>query len=108
MKFDLHKTLTLINLLAPIVLLNVKGGDKVAKFIPVITDGIVSAEQLKGATGAEKKAHVLEIVEDAVKISNATGKTQIDAAAVTAAASDGIDATIAAVHAVEVGKIVKA
>jgi hypothetical protein len=107
MKFDLHKTLALINLFAPLVLANVKNGDKIGKFIPIITDGIVAAEQIKGATGAEKKAHVLEIVTAAVSGSNATGKTAIDEHAVTTAAGAGIDAVISTIHAIEGGKVVK-
>ena len=107
MKFDLHKTLMLINLLAPIALANVKGGEKVSQFIPIVTNGIIAAEQMKGATGAEKKAHVLEIVTAGVQASNATGKTAIDVHEVVTAAGAGIDATISAVHAIEGGKVVK-
>lgn len=106
MKFDLNKTLILINALAPIALANVKGGEKVTPFLAPITAGIVAAEQMKGATGAEKKAHVLAIASAAVATANASGKTAIDVHVVTEAASAGIDATIAAVKAIERGKVV--
>lgn len=107
MKFDRKKFLFLVNALAPLVLANVKGGDKVAEFIPIVTDGIIAAEQIKGATGAEKKAHVLDLVAAGVAGANATGKVKLDASAVTTAAGDGIDAVIGAIHAIEGGKIVK-
>jgi hypothetical protein len=106
-KADLDRFLMLVNALAPVVLEKVKGGDKVVRFIPSITQGIVAAEQIKGATGAEKKARVLEIVAAGVATANATGQVKLNPAAVAAAASGGIDAVINTIHAIEGGKIAK-
>jgi hypothetical protein len=107
MKFDLNKFLTLVNALAPVILVNVPGGEKVAPFVPIIAKGIIAAQQIKGASGPEKRAHVLESLAAGVQVSNQTGKTAIDEHALTTAAGAGIDAVIGAIHAIEGGKVVK-
>jgi hypothetical protein len=107
-KLTSNKWFALITGLAPLILSNIKGGDKIAPVIPVIVSGIQEAEQIKGASGADKKAHVLKTVEAGVAAANATGKVKLDTAEVQAVASDGIDAVIGAVHVVEGAKVVKA
>ena len=102
-----NKWFQLITGLAPMILANVKGGDKIAPVIPVIVAGIQEAEQIKGASGAAKKDHVLKTVEAGVAAANATGKVNLDPAAVRDAASDGIDAVIGTIHVVEGAKVVK-
>jgi len=106
-KFDLTKFLTIVNAVAPIVLLTVPKGEKIGQFIPTITQAIVSAEQIKGATGAEKKAHVLEIVAAGVATANATGKVKLDGSEVAAVAGAGIDAVIGTVAVIQGAKVVK-
>ena len=108
MKFNLHKFLSLVKLLGPAVLVSVPGGEKIAPHVDTIVNAIGEAEQIKGASGAEKKARVLSIVQAGVKTANATGKVQLDPLEVQAIASDGIDAVIGTVHVIEGAKVVKA
>lgn len=107
-KFDFHKFLQVIGLIGPGVLLLVPGGVLLAPLVPVIIHAIGEAEAIKGASGAEKKAHVLAIVEASVTVANTSGKVALDPAAVQAAAGNGIDAVIATVHIIETAKPVKA
>lgn len=92
------KWLDLVKLLAPIVLANVKGGDKIATVIPVVVQGIQEAEQIKGAKGPEKKDHVLNVTDAAVTALNATGKVKLDPQEVRATVSDGIDTVVQTVN----------
>ena len=103
-----NKWFQLITGLAPLILANVKGGDKIAPVIPVIVSGIQEAEEIAGASGPDKKAHVLKTVDAGVAAANATGKVQLDPAEVQQVASDGIDAVIGTIHVVEGAKVVKA
>ncbi len=103
----LAKFLSIIKLVAPVVLASVKGGEKIAPLVPVITGAIEEAEQIHGATGAEKKAHVLNVVSAGVTAANATGKVKMDPAEVQAVASDGIDAVIGTLHVIDGAKVVK-
>jgi hypothetical protein len=89
--------LDLVKLIAPIVVAaTVPHG---AVLGPLIATGISDAEQLAGAKGPEKKAHVLELVTDGViAINTAKGIEVFDPAAVGAAASGAIDATVTIVN----------
>jgi hypothetical protein len=107
MKFDLAKFSLMVNMLAPVVLLTVPKGDKIAPLSTSITAGIIAAEQIKGATGAEKKAHVLELVAAGVATANATGKVKLDQDEAVAVAGVVIDRVIGSVHAVEGGTVTK-
>ena len=107
MKFNLHKFLSIVKLIGPGVLASVPGGEKIAPHVDTIVDAIGEAEQIKGASGAEKKARVLSIVQAGVTTANATGKVQLDPLEVQAIASDGIDAVIGTVHVIEGAKVVK-
>lgn len=101
MKFNLHKFLSIVEVVGPVVLASVPHGEKIAPMIPTITNAIGEAEQIKGASGAEKKAHVLSIVQAGVATANATGKVTLDPAEVATIASHGVDAVIGTVHAIE-------
>lgn len=102
MKFDFHKFLAVVRQIGPVVLAAVPGGDKIpADLIPTIVDAVGEAEQIKGATGAEKKAHVMAVVAAGVKTANATGKVTLDAAEVEAIASHGVDAVVGATKVVQ-------
>jgi hypothetical protein len=107
-KFDFHKFLQLVGSIGPLVLLAVPGGAVIAPLVPVIIGAIGEAEQIKGATGAQKKAHVLNILDAAVVTANSTGKVNINSTAAQAAADKGIDAVISTIHVIEGAKIVKA
>lgn len=89
--------LDLVKLIAPIVVAaTVPHG---AVLGPLIATGISDAEQLAGAKGAEKKAHVLELVTDGViAINTAKGIDVFDPAAVGVAADRAIDDTIEIVN----------
>ena len=107
MKFDLGKFAAMVNMLAPVVLMMVPKGEKVAPYVGSITAGIVAAQQIAGATGAEKKAHVLELVAAGVATANATGKVKLDQDEAVAVAGVVIDRVIGSVHAVEGGTVTK-
>lgn len=100
-KFDLGKFLQIVGAIGPGVLLMVPGGEKIAPLVPVIIGAIGEAEQIKGATGAQKKDHVLQIVAAGVDVANATGGVTLDRAEVQTVAGQGIDAVIGTVHIVQ-------
>jgi len=107
MKFDLHKFLAVVAQVGPVVLAAVPGGQKIGQVIPQIVDAIGEAEQIKGATGAEKKEHVLKVVRTAVGVANQTGKVKLDTAEVEAVAGAGVDAVIGTVHVIDGAKVDK-
>lgn len=104
-KFDWKKFGQVVAMVAPVVLIAVPGGQVLAPLVPVFTHAITEAEQMKGATGAEKKAHVMSIVQAAVTIANSSGKVTLDQAAVEQAASHGVDAVIGTVKIIEGSKV---
>lgn len=94
------KWLDLVKLIAPaIVAATVPGGPVIGG---LIVHGIDEAEQIAGASGAEKKAHVLEIVRSGLEGANAglaaAGRPTLPATAILDAANKGIDTTIATVN----------
>ena len=106
-KFNFHKFLEVLNAVGPLVLLAVPGGAAIAPIIPVIVGAIGEAEAIKGASGAEKKQHVLNIVAAGVTTANATGKVTLDPSEVQTVASHGIEAVVGTIHVVEGAKVVK-
>lgn len=96
----LGKFKSLVRLLGPVVLSAVPGGEKIAPHLDTVLGAIEEAEQIKGASGAEKKAHVLAIVSAGVAEANATGKVKLDVADVQVIAAHAIDAVIGSVKAV--------
>lgn len=98
MSFWKHFT-DIAKVVAPAVLSVVPGVPPVV--IPLIVHGITEAEALPGATGAEKKAHVLALVNDGLMTANATGKVVIPTGDILASVSGGIDAAVTAVKAVK-------
>lgn len=100
-KFDIAKFLQIVSMIGPGVLMLVPGGAAIAPLVPVIIHAIGDAEQIKGATGAEKKAHVLAIADAAVTVANTTGKVTLDPVQVQAVAGQGIDAVIGTVAIVQ-------
>src|SRR5438093_987275 len=82
--------LELVKQLAPVVLGAIPQIPK--PLIPDIVDGIHEAEGLTKATGAEKKAHALGLVGDAITgVNAAKGHTVIDPHVVTDVVGQGID-----------------
>ena len=100
MKFNLRAFTTLVRQIAPIVLAAVPNGQKLGPVINTITAAIEEAEQIPGATGAEKKDHVLKITAAGVAVANAAG-AKLNDAEIAAIAGNGIDAVVGAVNAVK-------
>ena len=86
------KWFEIVKLVLPIVGIVVPGA---APLVPMIMGGIHEAEQLPGADGPTKKAHVMNIVADGAQAASATGKVAIDpttAVAITEKVFDVVDA----------------
>lgn len=93
-----HKFADIVKTVGPAVLMVIPGVPPA--LIPLVVHGIVVAESLPGASGAEKKAHVVELVKTGLQGMNAAG-VHVDADAVSGAVSQGIDATITAVNGIK-------
>ncbi len=104
MKFDFHKFLNIVGGVGPLVLMAIPGGGVIAPLVPVIIHAIGEAEAIKGATAAQKKAHVLAIVEASVATANSTGKVKLDLPEVLAVSSTGIDTVIGTVNIITAAK----
>jgi hypothetical protein len=84
--------LRLVTLLAPVVLMAVP---KAAPIAPYVIAGITEAEQIKGASGPDKKTHALNVVEDGIKAINAvTASNKVLPAEGRAIAADVIDTVV--------------
>lgn len=90
----MNKWLSLVKIVAPLVVAAVPGGEKVAPFLPVLIQGIADAEQLAGAVGAEKKTHVIALVQDGVAAANLAKPNSVDEIDTIATASHVIDAVV--------------
>lgn len=98
-KLDVFKLL--LGQLGPTVLAASPGGAKLAPFIPAVLHGIEEAEQIKGASGPDKKKHVLSIVGGAVgAVQQATGKL-LPTLEIEQTASLGIDTVISTIKLLE-------
>ena len=96
---------SLVSIFAPVVAMAIPGGSAFASLVPILIRGINEAEQIKG-TGAQKKAHAMEVVLAAATGTNAAlvaaGKAPaLNVADVQATVSHGIDAVIGVVNLVE-------
>lgn len=90
---------TLVLMLGPSVLANMPHGDRFAPLVPTVLHGIVEAEQIKGATDVEKKAHVASLVLDAVAgVNQVSGRQRIDPTVASLVANHGIDAVVGVVN----------
>lgn len=108
MKFNLGKFLAVVSQVGPIVLAATPGAEKFAPLVTTIVGAIGEAEQIKGASGPEKKAHVIAVAKAAVEVANTTGKVKLDPADVDAAVGAGVDAVLGTVHVLEGAKVEKA
>lgn len=101
MKFDLKKFGQALNMLGPAVLML---AGVPAPIIGMVIHGITVAESIKGATGAEKKAKVLELVRTSATTADMIvhpDVTDVDAEQITATVGNGIDAVIATINTVK-------
>lgn len=74
-----------------------------ALIAPAIVQAIQEAESIKGATGQQKLAHVVNIATSAAQIAKASG-VKIDPADVQHAASAAISATVDVVNIIDKAK----
>lgn len=88
MGFDVGRFLDIVKTVAPMVLMVIPGA---APFAPLVAVGISEAESLAGASGEEKKAHVLKIVRVGVDATNAAKPGSVDPQLVDNAVSPSID-----------------
>lgn len=73
--------------------------------LPLIMHGIQTAEGMKGASGAEKKARAIDLVRIGLSgVETATGKHPLDIPETAAAVDNGIDAVVSMVNAVKKAK----
>lgn len=70
-----------------------------APIAATVADAIGAAQMIEGATGAQKKAYVMQIAADAVASANAKGAT-LNVSETLAAASQGVDTAVAVINAV--------
>jgi len=106
MKFDFKKFLAVVGQVGPIILAATPGGEKIPKdLIGKIVGAIGEAQEIKGASGPDKKAHVLKVLAAGVDVANATGRVNLDGAAINSVASAGIDNVIATVHIIQGSKV---
>lgn len=92
-----NKWLDLVKLLAPIIIGTVK-----PELVPIsakITAAIDSAEQIKGASGADKLKHVQEIADAAADSLNAVkGHVVLDKTKLDETVSEAVNAVVAATN----------
>ena len=94
------KWLDLLKAIGPAVVAAVVPGGPV--LAPIIVSAIAEAEHIKGATGAEKKAHALNLVAaGAAGVNAVANKVVIDPSQAVAAAASGIDSVVGAINAVQ-------
>lgn len=86
-------------IVAPVVLSVIPGVPPVLG--PIIGHAINEAEALPDATSAEKKAHVLNVVNDALLTADAIGKPIGDPNVIVPAVSQATDAVVASVNAIK-------
>lgn len=93
----LPKWLELLKQIGPIIVAaTVPGG---AILAPIIVSGIATAEQIPGASGPEKKQHVIELATAAAQgINAAAGKPVIDPVTVQQVAGSAIDTVVGSVN----------
>lgn len=99
MKISKAKFLQVLMTVGPVILMTVGVPPEIV--LPAL-HAIGAAQDIAGASGADKKTHAIAIVKDAIAIVNtAEGVPILDPALVEAAVSAGIDATLASMKAVE-------
>lgn len=98
-----HRFADIAKVVAPVVLSVVPGVPPVLG--PIIAHAIIDAQSLPGASGAEKKAHVLAIVGDALAVADVAGKPIGDASVIVPAVSNGVDAVVSTVNAIKAAHV---
>lgn len=91
----------ILTMVLPLVLMLVPGGAALAPVASVILKGMLDAQAKVGATGPEKKAFVLALVNDATAGTELIKPHTIDPALTAQAAGQAIDAVITVVNAIQ-------
>jgi hypothetical protein len=87
--------------LAPVIL----SFSPLAPIAPAIAAGIIAAEKIKGASGAEKLAHVQEIAHAAAEATNAAaGREVVSVIGIDQAAANAISTVVSVVNVVHQAK----
>lgn len=94
-----HRFADIAKAVAPVALVFVPGVPP--SIGPLIGHAIAEAEAIPGASGADKKAHVLGVVKDALDTAAAAGKPLGDASVIVPAVSQATDAVVASVNAIK-------
>lgn len=101
MKFNLGKFLAVVSQIGPVILAATPGAERFGPIVGEVVGAIKEAEQIKGASGPEKKAHVLAIAKAAVNTANASGKVKIDPNTVDQVVGAGVDTVIGTIGLIE-------
>jgi hypothetical protein len=99
MGFPWRKFATIAKVIAPVVLSTIPSVPPVLG--PLVSHAIMEAEGVPGATGADKKAHVLAILNDALVTAAALGKPIGNPVVIVPAVSQGVDAVITTIKAIQ-------
>jgi len=92
------KWLEILKVIGPSILSLIPG--VAPAIIPVVVHGIETAEATM-KSGADKKAAVISIANDAVTVTNSVAKKEVIGPEVISAVSNGIDAVISSVNAIK-------
>lgn len=71
-----------------------------APLATIVSEGLAEAQSIPGATGVDKKAHVMNLVNDWIAAQAAAGHPVPDVDSLIESVSKGIDAGVAGVKAV--------
>lgn len=81
---------------APMILSSIPQTQKIAG---AVGDGIIIAESMPGASGADKKSAVMQMAANSItSVNAAAGKVVLDPQVTLAAASSAIDTTISVIN----------
>lgn len=99
MSFNFGK---ILQFAAPLILQTIPGkpGDITRKIGPSVISAIVDAQKIPGATGQEKKAHVLAIANDALDVVDASG-IEMPRQDALVAVSSAVDTIVATAHVID-------
>lgn len=96
---ELMKWLDILKVVGPIVAMSIPGAQPL---VPVIVAAIGEAEAIPGASGAEKKAHVVNVAIAAAEGVNVAAKKQImDPTTVSQTTSSAIDTIVGVTNLVQ-------
>lgn len=105
MAFPYQQFIAALTQVGPMLLPLIPGGAVIAPFVPTILKTIADAEKKPGATGAEKRAYVQQIVAGGVEIANRAKPGSVDGPLVVEASGHYVDAIVTSINAVRAAKV---